>query len=109
MSKKRIDLDEFIKNIPKHVKKRKPSTESLVAKFESGIKAKKEKSETSGHKSATDRSARKKDSLGFQIQNPTKYIPKTQYSKFRCRQLFIFNFYLVYSYYFILSPDRKII
>ena len=82
MSKKRIDLDDFIKKLPQNVKKRKPSTESLVAKFESSIKSKEEKSEPSRPNLSQDRPARKKDSLGFQIQNSTKYIPKKHYSKF---------------------------
>ena len=81
MPKKRLDLDEFIKKLPTNVKKRKPSTQSLVSKFESSIKAKEKKNEISGPKLIKERTARKKDSLGFQIQNPTKYVPKTHYSK----------------------------
>ena len=85
MAKKRLDVDKALNELTENVKKIKPTPESLLSELESSINGGKSDIESRKKKSVERKSFRTKDSLGFQIENPNKYVPKTQYSKYLIR------------------------
>ena len=77
MSKKRFDVDKALNELTENVKRTKPTHESLLNELDSSINT---KSKTPQTKPVERKSFRQKDSLGFQIQNQMKYVPKIKYS-----------------------------
>ena len=80
MSKKRFDVDRALNELSEIVKKPKSTPESLLSELESTVKVKSDISNSPRLISVERKSFRQKDSLGFQIQSPTTYVPKTKYS-----------------------------
>ena len=80
MSKKRFDVDRALNELSQIVKKPKSTPESLLSELESTVKVKSDISNSPKQKTVERKSFRQKDALGFQIQSPTTYVPKTKYS-----------------------------